>query len=63
MTTHNTVQYAKRGSVTKAPEPIAPNEVGGHVKVLFAEGDTANVTLAENDLVNLFALPKGARPL
>lgn len=63
MATHDSVQFAKLGSVTKSAEPIEANEAGGIVRVLHANHDNATATLAENDLVNLFKLPRGARPL
>lgn len=62
MTTFDSDQYAKRGSVTAAADMLEPFEGGGRVRVLYAK-HTGDTTLAQNDIINLFVLPKNAVPL
>jgi hypothetical protein len=63
MTDHNSVQYALRGSVTAAQTLVNPTEFGGRVRIAYAKLAASGQTLAQNDRVKLFDLPKGARPL
>ncbi len=64
MPTYDSTQYALRGTVTSKATPLEVNVSGGEVRVLYALWlDTAAQLLAQNDLINLFVLPAGAKPL
>lgn len=64
MPTYDSVQYALRGSVTSKATPLEVNVSGGAVRVAYALWlDDASQLLVENDIINLFVLPKGAKPL
>lgn len=63
MTAHNSQQYASRGSVSAAVDPLAPNVSGGRIRQKYAKLAASAQTLAQNDTINLFRLPKGAKPL
>jgi hypothetical protein len=62
MADFNTTQFAKRGSLVRAPEFLVPSEISGELRVAYADYTTDQV-LAQNDRIVLFELPKGARVL
>jgi hypothetical protein len=62
MATFNSTQYAQ--TQASPVDPLDPTELEGRVRVAFADLPSSHGnTLAQNDLINLFDLPKGARPL
>lgn len=58
----NSTQYARKGSLTRAPDFLVPSELSGEIRVAYAEYTADNVN-AQNDRIILFDLPAGARPL
>lgn len=63
MTAHNSIQYASRGSVSAAVDPLKPNVSGGRIRQKYGKIAASAQTLAQDDTINLFKLPKGAKPL
>lgn len=62
MATFNSTQYGNAVATPRVPNSFADTE--GRVRTMVAElpADHGN-TLAQNDVLNLFTLPKGVRPL
>lgn len=62
MATFNSTQYAQRATANAVGTPLNANLDGGKIRRKYATLP-ATVGLAQNDLVNLFVLPKGAIPI
>jgi hypothetical protein len=62
MADFNSTQYAKKGSLVRAPDFLVPSELSGELRVAYADYTTDQV-LSQNDRIILFDLPRGARPL